>query len=214
MCKYFFVLLFCLYIRVHFVWYFCYYFAVSCLVIFWHYLTFFIKAAISLWLFFFSNYFSSSFLYSFFDFVPYFIYIFTSLNSVFCIFAVTYLIKSSSTSFVIQVTNISFISLFLIFSLLVIFSLILAFTKIGLILIQQLSYFSHHKHFCSVFCRPIHDLSGYTFCHQVITRWPCECPYVVTMASNFGIFFSLPPLPTFKFAVISYRNVNMVTSSI
>jgi len=147
----------------------------------------------------------------FFQQLPLFLFFFhilfvssTSLNWVFCIFSVTYLMNSSFTSFSFRLPiSHFFISLFLVFSLLIIFNLILTFTKNGLILIQQLSYFSHHKHFYIVFCRPIFDVSGYIFCHQVITGWPCECPYVVTVASN----FDPPPPPSSYISISVHLNI-------
>ena len=84
------------------------------------------------------------------------------------------------------------ISLFLVFSLLLIFYLICPWIKIFMILFQQLSQFSHHKHWCSVFCQPICDLSGYIVCCQAISRWP----YVGTI---FPLLRNLFPVQTLPF---------------
>ena len=117
----------------------------------------------------------------FFYFVLYFICIFYFW--VLGTSAVTSLINSSFTSvlFSLPIPHF-FISLFLVFSPLLVFNLILALTKKNdLILFRPLLYFSHLKHLCSVFYQPFFDLSGYILGCQVISSWPCECPYVDTM---------------------------------
>jgi len=43
----------------------------------------------------------------------------------------------------------------------------------------------------------IYDLSGYIFCCQVITRWPCECPYVDTLFLSQLNPFPVQNLPSF-----------------
>ena len=45
------------------------------------------------------------------------------------------------------------------------------------------------------FCQQKCDLSGYIFCCQLISRWPCECIYVATMFPSQLSLFAVQNLP-------------------